>query len=81
MVRSPDYSKDEKRSTKKRRDNGWAAQQLILGRKAGGAKGAVRWSAHAMRRRSGVAGESSSNQPLCPASSLAEYTASYTMQP
>ena len=32
-----------------------------------------------MRSRSGVAGESSSNQPLCPASSLAEYTASCTV--
>ncbi len=31
-----------------------------------------------MRRRSGVAGESSSNQPWCPASSLAAYTASCT---
>lgn len=40
-------------------------------------KGSVRWSAHAMRSLSGVAGESIWNQPSMPASFLASYTASF----
>ncbi len=53
-------------------------QQLILQRRSAGAKGAVRSSAQAMRRRSGVAGLSSWKKPVCPALSLATYTASCT---
>ena len=42
-----------------------------------GAKGAVRWSAAAMRRRSGVAGESSAKKARpWPAPARAAYTAS-----
>lgn len=43
----------------------------------GAAKGAVRWSAHAILSRSGVAGASSFRKPVPrPAASLALYTAS-----
>ena len=53
--------------------SGWAqrAQQLILGRKWGGANGAVNRSVQAMRRRSGVQGASRRNQPGWPASTRA----------
>ncbi len=52
------------------------AQQLILGTRSWGAKAAVILSEQAILSLSGVAGESSLNQPSCPASFLAEYTAS-----
>lgn len=45
----------------------WQHQQLILGSRSGGAKGRVKSSAQAMRRRSGVQGVSSRNQPSRPA--------------
>lgn len=43
---------------------------------SGPAKGFVNSSAHAMRIRSGVAGVSSTNHPLCPLSFLAALIAS-----
>lgn len=52
-------------------------QQLILTLMLTPPNGSVRWSAHAMRSLSGVAGESIWNQPSMPASFLAAYTASF----